>query len=310
MYDGYSPGELSLLMKFTFSTESNLPSGTTILTLDGEEYSSAPPPLTWAPGSAHSLEVPSLVDAGSGTRYVFTSWDDGDTSASRTISQGGAYTASYKMQYLLTVESAYGEPTGAGWYDAGSTAPIQVASIEGATTKYIFTGWSGDYSGTTASASVTMDGPKTVATNWRTEYLLTVESAYGEPTGAGWYDAGSTATISVTSPEGTIIRQIFTGWSGDFSGNTATASITVNSAMAITANWRTDSLQLFMIIGGVVIIVAALIPLTIWVRKRKTLAPAPAKETAPPPTTPRRCVSCGAEIEPGDAFCIKCGKPT
>ncbi|MCK5577681.1 MAG: caspase family protein, partial [Dehalococcoidales bacterium] len=152
MSDHYS-GELSLLMRFTFSTEPNLPSGTTILTLDGEGYSSIPPAFTWAPGSAHSLEVPSLVDAGVGTRYAFTSWDDGDTEASRTISHGGAYAANYQTQYLLTIESAYGNPEGAGWYEAGSTAPIQVVSIEEATTRHIFTGWSGDYSGTTASAS-------------------------------------------------------------------------------------------------------------------------------------------------------------
>jgi len=207
MSDRYS-GELSLLMKFTFSTEPNLPSGTTILTLDGEGYSSAPPALIWAPGSAHSLEVPSLVDAGVGTRYVFTSWDDGDTSASRTISQGGAYTASYKMQYLLTIESAYGEPEGAGWYDADSTAHIQVASIEGATTKYIFTGWSGDFTSNTATASVTMDSPKAITANWRTEHLLTIESAYGEPEGAGWYDADSTAHIQVASIEGVTTKYI------------------------------------------------------------------------------------------------------
>ncbi|MFC1875219.1 caspase family protein [Chloroflexota bacterium] len=305
--DRYS-GELSLLMKFTFSTEADLPSGTTILTLDGMGYSSAPPPLIWAPGSAHSLEVPSSVDAGVGTRYFFASWDDGDTSASRTISQGGAYTASYKTQYLLTIESAYGEPEGAGWYDADSTALIQVASIEGATTKYIFTGWSGDFSEDTATASVIMDEPKTVATNWRIEYLLTIESAYGEPEGAGWYSSGSTATISATSPQGTIIRQVFTRWSGDFSGDTATASITVNSPMAITANWQTDYLQLIMIIFGVVIIAVALILWKIWVIRKKTPIPAPVKETVPPSTTPSRCVNCGADIETVDIFCIKCGK--
>jgi hypothetical protein len=154
-----------------------------------------------------------------------------------------------------------------------------------------------------------MDGPKTVATNWRTEYLLTVESPYGEPEGEGWYFSGSTATISVTSTEGAIIRQIFTGWSGDLSGNTATASITVDSPMAITATWRTDYSQLYMFIVGIVIIVAALVLVPIWLKRRKTPAPARVKETALPPTTPMRCVNCGAETEPGDTFCIECGKP-
>jgi hypothetical protein len=113
----------------------------------------------------------------------------------------------------------------------------------------------------------------------------------------------------VTSPQGAIIRQIFTDWSGDYSGTTASASVVMDGPKTVATNWRTDSLQLYMIIAVVVIIVAAPILLTIWVRRKKTLAPAAAQETAPPPITLRRCVSCGAEIEPEDAFCIKCGKP-
>ena len=250
------PGDLSILMKFIFNTEPSLPSGSEILVLDNKTYSSAPPELTWAPGSVHDLRIPSSLDTGSGTRNVFTSWNDGDTSVSRTISHGGVYTANYRTQYELLIESAYGEPEGEGWYDAGSTATISVTPIEEPTTRHIFTGWSGDYAGDTATASVIMDSPKAITANWRTDYLLTIESAYGEPEGEGWYESGSTVTISVAPSEGMLIRHIFAGWSGDFSGDTATASVTMNSPMAVTANWRADYTRLYMLIGLIVLIAA------------------------------------------------------
>jgi len=253
--DQYS-GELSLLLKFLFKTEPSLPAGNEILVLDNKTYSSAPPEFTWAPGSVHDLTILSSLDTGRGTRYVFTSWNDGGASVSRAISHGGVYTANYKVQHQLVIESAWGEPEGQGWYDAGSTATISVTSIEEPTTKHIFTGWSGDYSGDTATASVVMSSPKAITANWRTDYLLTIESTYGQPAGEGWYESGSTVTISVAPIEGSIIRQVFTGWSGDFSGDTATASLTMDSPKAITANWRTDYTRLYMLIGLIVLIAA------------------------------------------------------
>ena len=322
------------------STEPSLPIDTDILLLDDVAYSSVTLELIWAPGSVHSLTVLSPLDNGSGTRYVFTSWSDGDTSTSRTISHGGAYTANYKTQYKLLIESDYGEPEGQGWYDEGSTANISVTSVEEPTTKHIFTGWSGDYSGNTPTVSVIMDSPKTVRANWRTEYLLTIESDcgepkgegwydegstanisvtssiaeprakhffigwsgdysgskatapvimdspktikvnwrseylltiesdYGEPEGAGWYDEGSTATISAAPSEGVIIKHIFTGWSGDISGTTPTMTLTVNSPTSVTANWRNDYTGLYILISGVVVLAAATI-IGLRIRRRR-----------------------------------------
>lgn len=267
--DQYS-GELSLLLKFLFSTEPSLPSGSEILVLDNKTYSSTPPELTWAPGSVHDLTVLSSLDRGSGTRYVFTSWNDGDTSVSRTISHEGVYTANYETQHQLVIESAYGEPEGQGWYNAGSTATISVTSIEEPTTRHIFIGWAGDYSGDIATASLIMDSSKAITANWRTDYLLTIESTYGEPVGEGWYESGSTVTISVAPSEGALIRQVFTGWSGDFSGDAATASLTMDSPKAITANWRTDYTRLYMLIGLIVLIAAINGGLRIRRRKKVT----------------------------------------
>jgi hypothetical protein len=76
--------------------------------------------------------------------------------------------SNYKTQYYLTVNSAYGSPAGAGWYDSGSTASFSVTSpaADGTGKQYVCTGYSGDASGSGTSGSIVMNGPKTVTFNW------------------------------------------------------------------------------------------------------------------------------------------------
>jgi len=111
------------------------------------------------------------VSTGEGTRLVFTSWNNGDESSSRDVSSCGEYTANYKTQYKLTVESPYGSPKGNGWYDSGSKATISTDTNDGKIIQHIFTGWSGNFTGQEATAMVTMDKPKTIKANWQTDYV-------------------------------------------------------------------------------------------------------------------------------------------
>jgi len=169
----YYEGQLSLLIKVTAGVESDMAQDVNILSIAGRTYSAGDLPISfiWTPDSSHDFEVVSSVSGGSGIEYAFNSWDDGTKSASRTISHGGAYIANYTTHYYLTVESAYGDPQGEGWYDSGSRATISVTSPQGKIIRQVFTGWSGDFSATTPSASVTMNGPKTITANWRTDYM-------------------------------------------------------------------------------------------------------------------------------------------
>ena len=214
-------------------------------TADGTEYTGSHT-FHWVEGSQHDLSVVSPQNGSAGTRYVFTSWSDGGAQ-SHTYTVGTSdetVTANFKIQYYLTVNSDHDTPAGAGWYDAGTSASFSVNSPadEAGGTRYRFTNWSGDYTGTDNPASITMDGPKTVTANWSVQYLLTVISAHDNPTGSGWYDSGETANFGVTSPadvnNGT--RYVFAHWSGDYAGTNPSGSVTMDRAKTVTANWNTE----------------------------------------------------------------------
>jgi M6 family metalloprotease-like protein len=158
------------------------------MNVDRVTYSSnqLPTSFVWIVGSQHVLEVQAMIEDGSGIRYIFVKWDDGPTTTVRTVtaSYSATYTAKFKTQYLLTVESPIGDPQRSGWYDAGSTVRFSVSSplpVEGVMgllgRRYVLDHWSGDSTATTPTGSVTMNRPKTVRAEWRTEdsspYVIT-----------------------------------------------------------------------------------------------------------------------------------------
>ncbi|MDY6917264.1 MAG: S8 family peptidase [Chloroflexota bacterium] len=333
----------------TFSVTLDASPGVATLTVDGTEYSASdlPKSFSWVEGSSHDCAAPATVSESEGTQYVFTSWSDGVTTPSRTVSDEGTYTAQYKMQHYLTVASEHGSPSGEGWYDVGATATTGAAeeTVTADGTRYLFVKWAVDgadqtgnpvsvtmnaphtaattYStqhyltvasahgnpsgqdwydeGATASTgtaespildgdtrfifqhwtlddavqsddslSVTMDAPHTAATTYRTQHYLTVNSRYGDPTGDGWYDEGTAATVSVTSPVGTIVRKVFTGWSGDLSDDSPSATVVMDSPKTVTAQWRNDYLYLYVLLGGLLVVVVAATLLISRSRSRRT----------------------------------------
>lgn len=128
--------------------------------------------------SSHTIQVPSEVSTGTGAKTVFLEWSDGQAANSRTATpnQDTTLTAEYKTQYLLTVDSPMGDPQGSGWCDKGASATFSVESPQpeegffgSLGGKTVFQSWTGDSAADTATASVTMDGPKTVQAEWKTD---------------------------------------------------------------------------------------------------------------------------------------------
>jgi hypothetical protein len=166
-----------------------------------------------------------------GARYR---WDSttGTGSASGQTGQSGSFvltsdstlTATYETQYYLTVISAYDTPGGDGWYDDGDTAyATLVYGTEplGPGVQAVFTGWSGDATGTgLTSDPITMDGPKTAIAQWQIQYYLDVvtdPSSLVPIPGANWYD--ECTWVELTAPEyvsiASDIRYRFDYWDVD-----------------------------------------------------------------------------------------------
>ena len=187
----------------------------------------------------HTIVVDSYVEDGNGTRYFEqdTSW---------TIDGPGSHIFNYTAQYMLTVQTAYSVASGGGWYNSGSSATAtltsgQVNETQGV--RNIFTGWSGDATGIqTTSNAITMNAPKTAVANWKTQFLLGVESDppdLSNLTGAGWYDAGSQANFSAppTVPATADTRLRFVHWSGDYNGQSSAGLVLMDHPKTETANY-------------------------------------------------------------------------
>jgi hypothetical protein len=152
----------------------------------------------------------------------------------------------------LTVVSPYGAPNpavGLHTYFVGTSVTAQVTSPwpTGATgTRYRCTGWTGTGvvgSGTGTSVTFTLTQDPTITWNWQKQYQLTVNTAHGTGSGAGWYDANTLATFSVTPttiPQGTEIYA-FTGWSSSdpngYTGSASSQSVTMSNPITETAQW-------------------------------------------------------------------------
>ena len=204
--------------------------------------------------NTHATLSTSTVSGGTGIQYKFTNWS-GDASGTGTTSNNiymnGPKTAqaNWKTQYYLTVTSPHDSPSGGGWKDANTNANAHLGSgtvSGGSGTQYLFTGWSGDASGTgLTSSNIFMNSPKTALANWKTQYYLEVDNGgHGSVSGEGWYDAGSPATFSISPtavPDGVGTQYAFKHWDGEhngsYDGTDATHTVTMNNHIEETAVW-------------------------------------------------------------------------
>jgi hypothetical protein len=191
------------------------------------------PNCTWVRLTAPQY-VPS--EAGlNGVRYSFTFWDVDGTSQGTGVNPIDVHmdalhiaTAHFVLQYYLTVQTSppgVDSPTGEGWYDAGTYAPIstdQYFDIVPGSSRYNFTGWattdmSEIISPTSLSTTVLMDKAKTVTANYVTQYyvafaqtgvgsdftgtMVIIDGTGYDRNGASfWWDSGSTHSFAFQSP--------------------------------------------------------------------------------------------------------------
>jgi len=201
--------------------------------------------------TAYATVTNPIQSVGPGERLAFHGWSGDATGTGVTsdpILMDGPKTATalFGTEYYLDVQSAYGTVIGTGWYASGNTAyataPVTVPVSSGS--RRAFNGWSRDASGSgTTSSPILMNGPKVAIANWKLQFNLRIDTAYGTALTAGWYDAGTqtTARLDVgTVSLGDGARALFQGWFGDASGTDSSGSsaITMDRAHLVVAVWQ------------------------------------------------------------------------
>lgn len=108
---------------------------------------------------------------------------------------------------------------------------------------------------------MTLDRPRDVVALYQLQYELAIESpnGLGNPQGAGYYDAGTMARISITSPLGMLVQQKFAGWVGDYSGESTEATILMDSPKTLQALWVVSYFRVYVIIAVTLALVALLV---------------------------------------------------
>jgi M6 family metalloprotease-like protein len=196
-----------------------------------------------------TVQADPQVDISNGTRLVFTRWSDGNSSNPRqfNITSNTALSVIYTAQYLLQINPNGGTTSQGGWYNQNSNVTVVATTPSNVTqqaSRLVFVNWSGDISSSLTSITVTVNKPVTLSANWKQQYYLAVISSVGTPQGSGWYDAGTSATVTVQQPtqQANNSRQVFAGWIGGSGGQDPTRTVVVNAPTILQASWKVQYL--------------------------------------------------------------------
>jgi hypothetical protein len=162
------------------------------------------------------------------TKYISSEYTNASYRPKLVVTYAGV------ESFNLTVNTAgtgYGTVTGAGAYDAGTTATVTAQAATGST----FASWSGDCTGTANPTTVLMDRAKTCTANFTLDqFVLTVNTdgtGIGTVSGADTYYYGATATVTATAG----FLSHFSGWSGDCTGTENPIHVFMDRAKTCTA---------------------------------------------------------------------------
>jgi M6 family metalloprotease-like protein len=201
--------------------------------------------LESVPTGLVTVQIESLIDSSLGVRQVFTGWSDGISSNPRqlTVTTNVVIQAVYVTQYLLSITQNGGSTTPSGWYAANSVATVSANTTSNLIpnwSRLVFSSWTGDYSSSSPSLFINMTKPFTLQANWIRQYYVTVLSPTGSPSGAGWYNAGTTANVTVQPivEFSNRTREVFVGWNSTSFAQASNFRINVNSPMRIQAFWK------------------------------------------------------------------------
>jgi hypothetical protein len=180
-------------------------------------------------------------------KSIFYYLDTLDCNYSASISLSGVGDPRWHQNgvfpYTLNVPGSVTKYPDDAKYKAGSIVKLTVTPPPG----YIFTGWTGDVSGSANPIIVSMNASKNIGVTFSSGSTYTLTTS-GLPIGKGdvtrnpdlqSYPPGSTVTLIPVHADGTD----FVRWSGDASGSANPLVITMDANKNIQANFSADSFQ-------------------------------------------------------------------
>jgi uncharacterized repeat protein (TIGR02543 family) len=176
--------------------------------------------------------------------WKFDGWTGSTSGTNGTVSivmdSGKNITATFsEVTYALTM-SMNGTGTtdpavGTRTYDAGIVVNLTATPAPG----WKFDNWTGSTSGTNATASLLMDGDKSITANFsKVTYTLTISSNGNGTTNpvAGTHSYDSDTVVNLTAVPAKDWK--FIGWSGDNTATTMSTTITINSNKTVVATFK------------------------------------------------------------------------
>lgn len=199
-----------------------------------------------------------LLTAVPATGWSFSGWSGAATGSTNpknvTITADKSVTATFiQNQYTMNIAtSGEGSVTNnpdLTSYNSGSTVQLTASPASG----WTFTGWSGDITGSTNPASVTMNSNKTLTATFTqnpAQYTLNINVA-GEGSVTRNPDRASyTSGTSVQITAAPAVGWTFSGWSGDSTGSTNPLTVTMNANKTITATFTQNTYVLAVNVSG------------------------------------------------------------
>jgi hypothetical protein len=247
----------------------------TVVTIDTVGYNSGGSPVSfwWNSSSSHSFSYGSPLVVNANKQYIWSSTAGLTTlqGTTLTITASGKVYGNYVVGNSVTFDqtgissvftgtviiidstsySVTGLPVSFTW-QSGSTHSFSFQSpllAAGNSKQYVWTGTSGLSS--SQSGSITVSDAGSVVGHYKTQYYLTLAtnpSGITSPSGAGWYDANSYASISTASSVDIVSgssRYEFVNWTTTYmteivSPSSASTSVLMDVAKTVTANYVTQ----------------------------------------------------------------------
>jgi hypothetical protein len=142
-------------------------------------------------GTSLTCQVPETKSISEGERWFFAGWTInnnrvlGPAKSTFAIVSDMYLTTSYEKQFFVNATSPYGQIEDVGWYTQGSIATISLSPTKVVNRGFLgalgvgnqFAGWTGDYSGTNATARLRVDSSKSIHAQWSITYRHVPELA-------------------------------------------------------------------------------------------------------------------------------------